>query len=203
MRIMVIGCGKVGSKFANTLYKEGHEIIIVDSDSKTFNSLENEFTGITISGTPTDPDVLSHAGIESVDALAAVTPDDNVNIMVSQLAKEIFNVPKVVARIYNPEREHVFHHFGLETICPTNLTSDMIRGLLFTKNEPKSIVLGNDTVVFRYETYQGQDPLSVTEIVAGFDEVIFGYLRNGHFNFIQEDLVLKNGDVLIFALIAE
>lgn len=203
MRIMVIGCGKVGSKFANTLYKEGHEIIILDTEMKAFRSLEPGFNGITVTGVPIDPDVLVHAGIETVDAIAAVTPDDNVNIMVCQLAKEMYKVPKVIARIYSPDREHVFHHFGLETICPTNLTAETIRSLLFTGMEPKSIVLGNDTVLFRYETFLGQETIAITEIIPARNETIFGYINEGHFSFATEDLMIKNGNIIVYALITE
>lgn len=127
MNIIVIGCGKVGSRLAQILADDGHDIVIVDSDRSSFKMLTPDFNGVTIVGVPIDQDVLKQAGIETADAFAAVTPDDNINIMACQVAKEIFKVPKVMARIYNPEREHVFHQFGLETICPTNMSVDVIR----------------------------------------------------------------------------
>ena len=126
MHIIVIGCGKVGSKLANVLSREGHDVVVVERETEQFRELDRNFSGVTITGVPIDQDILKHAGIETADALAAVTPDDNVNIMVCQIAKELFNVPKVIARIYNPAREHVFHEFGLETICPTNMTVEAI-----------------------------------------------------------------------------
>ena len=106
MQIIVIGCGKVGSKLAQVLSEEGHGVVVVDNENKAFKSLDSSFNGITVTGVPIDQDVLRQAGIETADAIAAVTPDDNVNIMVCQIAKEIFKVPCVLARIYNPAREN-------------------------------------------------------------------------------------------------
>lgn len=130
MHIIVIGCGKVGATFAAVLAEDGHDVVIVDNDSNAFKNLDPDFNGITLTGVPIDQDVLKQCGIRNADALAAVTPDDNVNIMVCQMAKEIFKVPKVVARIYNPAREYVFHQFGLQTLCPTNITVDVIKSML-------------------------------------------------------------------------
>jgi trk system potassium uptake protein TrkA len=130
MQVIVIGCGKVGSKFAQVLSEEGHDVVVVDNDRHLFKKLGPNFNGVTITGVPIDQDTLKQAGIETADALVAVTPDDNVNIMACQVAKEIFKVPRVIARIYNPEREHVFHQFGLETICPTSITVDIIHSMI-------------------------------------------------------------------------
>jgi len=127
MNIIIVGCGKVGSRFAQLLSNDGHDVVIVDNDKDAFKALSPDFNGITITGVPIDQDVLKQAGIENADAFAAVSPDDNINIMACQVAKEIFKVPRVIARIYNPEREYVFHQFGLDTICPTNLTVDVLR----------------------------------------------------------------------------
>jgi trk system potassium uptake protein TrkA len=133
MQILVIGCGKVGSKLANVLSREGHDVVVIENETDNFKELDRDFKGVTICGVPIDQDVLRSAGIETADAVAAVTPDDNVNIMVSQIAKEIFKVPKVIARIYNPAREHVFHEFGLETVCPTNMTVSSIHSKILLK----------------------------------------------------------------------
>jgi trk system potassium uptake protein TrkA len=133
VNILIIGCGKVGSNLAKTLFEEGHDIAIVDSDEESFKILKRGLNIITVVGVPFDQEILRQAGIENADALAAVTPDDNVNIMTCQVAKEIFKVPRVIARISDPEREHVFHDFGLDTICPTNIIVDIFRDKLLHK----------------------------------------------------------------------
>ncbi|MEG0570900.1 MAG: NAD-binding protein, partial [Oscillospiraceae bacterium] len=105
MNIMVVGCGKVGSRLALALCEDGHDVSVVDRYESSFELLGSAFSGFTTIGVPIDQDVLKRAGIEDCDAVAAVSSDDNVNIMVSQLAHEIFKVPTVLARIYDPKRE--------------------------------------------------------------------------------------------------
>lgn len=151
MNILVVGCGKVGSKLASQLSREGHDVSIVDKYESSFELLENDFQGYKTSGIPIDQDVLKRAGIESCDALAAVSSDDNVNIMVSQLAHEIFQVSTVLARIYDPKREDVFSHFGLHTVCPTNLTVAAVRSAIIEKDKPKLINIDSHTISFSTE----------------------------------------------------
>lgn len=151
MNILVIGCGKVGSQLATQLSQEGHDVSIIDRDEEALEMLGEEYEGFKTCGIPIDKDVLKRAGIENCDALAAVSQDDNVNIMVSQLAHEIFHVPSVLARIYDPKRENVFSHFGLHTVCPTNLTVAAIRSAITDKEKPKVINIGARTITFSTE----------------------------------------------------
>ncbi|MFZ2537560.1 MAG: TrkA family potassium uptake protein [Oscillospiraceae bacterium] len=148
MNIIIVGCGKVGARLASLLDHEGHDVSIVDRHEESFEMLDDTYGGFKTCGIPIDQDVLKRAGIERCDALAAVSLDDNVNIMVSQLAREIFNVPTVLARIYDPKREDVFSHFGLYTVCPTNLTVAAIRSALTEKDKPQTINVGSHTITF-------------------------------------------------------
>lgn len=126
MNVLIIGCGRVGSRLAMTLQRQGHTVSVVDSDADSFHKLDGQFHGYTTVGVPIDDQVLRSAGIESCDALAAVTPDDNTNIMVGQMAQRLYRVPRVVARIVDPSREDVFSQFSLPTVCPTNLSVEAI-----------------------------------------------------------------------------
>lgn len=150
MNILVVGCGKVGSRLASSLSREGHDVSVVDRKNESFELLSEDFDGITTAGVPIDQDVLKQAGIENCEALVAVSQDDNVNIMVSQLAREIFKIPNVLTRIYDPSREDVFSHFGLHTICPTNLTVDVVRSALFETDSIQTVHLGAHTVSFHW-----------------------------------------------------
>ena len=152
MNILVVGCGKVGSKLASVLSREGHDVSIVDREEENFDLLDDDFAGFKTRGVPIDQDVLRHAGIENCDALAAVSQDDNVNIMVSELAREIFHIPTVVARVYDPARENVFSEFGLQTICPTNLTVAAIRSAIVEKECQKSVNIQSHTITFSTQT---------------------------------------------------
>lgn len=104
----------------------GHAVSIVDRSPWAFDRLDDDFTGYTVEGIPIDGDVLKEAGIEGCDILVAVTNDDNINLMVGQMAKEIFGVPKVLARLYDPRRRDVYSQMGLHVVCPTSTTTDNI-----------------------------------------------------------------------------
>jgi trk system potassium uptake protein TrkA len=121
MFTIIKGCGRVGARLANLLADQGHEVVVLDVNSQAFWRLGPEFKGTTMVGNGIDVDVLRRAGIERADAFAATTQGDNRNIMASQIAKHIFNVPKVVTRIYDPIRQDTYAELGLETISPTVL----------------------------------------------------------------------------------
>jgi trk system potassium uptake protein TrkA len=119
MYVVIMGCGRVGARLAKLLINAGHEVAVLDTNPSAFDRLGSEFRGMTLVGDGTDTDVLERAGIERADAFAAVTQGDNRNIMASQIAKEIYKVPKVVTRIYDPIRQDTFRTLGLEAISPT------------------------------------------------------------------------------------
>jgi len=121
-----MGCGRVGSTLATQMDKAGHKVTVLDSNSDSFQRLESNFRGEKIQGNGIDEEVLRRAGIESADAFAVVTNGDNRNIMASQIAKEIFNVKKVVCRIYDPIRESTYRELGIETICPTLVGAQLL-----------------------------------------------------------------------------
>jgi len=125
MKIVILGCGRVGSTLATMLDQSGHEVSIIDYSSEAFQRLSPDFRGETIPGNGVDEEVLIRAGIKEADAFAAVTNGDNRNIMASQIAKEIFKVKKVMCRIYDPIREETFRELGMETICPTKVGAQM------------------------------------------------------------------------------
>ncbi len=130
MKVVILGCGRVGSRLALLMESDGQEVSIIDSDPGAFDRLPADFSGQTILGTGIDVDVLKSAGIEKTDVFAAVTNFDNTNIMACEVAKEIFSVPRVLARIYDPGRESFYHELGLETVCPTTLVANAAHNIL-------------------------------------------------------------------------
>jgi trk system potassium uptake protein TrkA len=133
MRVVIMGCGRVGSLLAAQLHREGHEVGIIDMSQKSFRRLPDDFRGLAVIGTGIDEDVLRAAGIEGADAFVAVTEGDNRNIMAAQVAREIFGVPEVVARIYDPGREAIYRELGLDTICPTTVVCSLIQDRLASR----------------------------------------------------------------------
>jgi trk system potassium uptake protein TrkA len=126
VKVVILGCGRVGARLAINLDQAGHEVTVVDTSNDAFQRLDTKFRGERVQGNGVDEEVLKRAGIESADAFAAVTNGDNRNIMASQIAKEIFHVKKVVCRIYDPLRQMTYNELGLETICPTIMGADMV-----------------------------------------------------------------------------
>lgn len=126
MKVVILGCGRVGAMLATQLDKAGHTVSIIDNNSDAFQRLDPEFQGERVTGSGVDEDVLRRAGIESADAFVAATNGDNRNIMASQIAKEIFHVQKVVCRIYDPIRQVTYSELGIETISPTITGANLI-----------------------------------------------------------------------------
>jgi trk system potassium uptake protein TrkA len=126
MRVVIMGCGRVGARVAGLLDHSGNAITVIDTDSRAFRRLPAGFGGDTVIGTGIDEDVLRKAGIEDADAFIAVTNGDNRNIMAAQVARLIFEVPMVVCRIYDPVREDTYRRLGLTTVCPTTTISAII-----------------------------------------------------------------------------
>lgn len=122
-----MGCGRVGARLASLLDAENHEVHVLDVDPYSFRRLPPDFRGQAIVGNGIDIDVLRRAGIERCDVFVACTQGDNRNVMAAQIAKHIFGVPKVVARIYDPIREQTYRELGLLTYCPTTVGAEMMK----------------------------------------------------------------------------
>jgi len=134
MKIIIMGCGRVGGRLAGLLEEAGHDVAVLDMDSYSFlRWLPADFKGKALVGDGTDEEVLMKAGIEEADAFVSVTQGDNRNVLAAQMAKHIFNVPKVVSRIYDPLREEMYHELGLETISPTKVSAQTLLDLIMDK----------------------------------------------------------------------
>jgi trk system potassium uptake protein TrkA len=126
MKVLIMGCGRVGALLADLLDKDGHEVTIVDLDAYSFRRLSPDFRGTALVGNGLDEDTLRKAGIEQATAFVAVTQGDNRNIMASQMARQLFNVPRVLCRIYDPLRRDLYAQLGLEAISPTSIFADIL-----------------------------------------------------------------------------
>jgi trk system potassium uptake protein len=122
MYIIIIGCGRLGSMLAEDLSDSGYNISIVDREAKNLATLGSGFNGLRIKGIEFDNDILLEAGIENADYIISATPDDNINITVALIAKKIFKVPRIIARINDPKKKRVYDGLGIETINPTELS---------------------------------------------------------------------------------
>jgi len=127
MKILIVGCGRAGARLAGILDADGHQVTILDTDSYAFRRLPAQFHGTALVGNGLDEDILRRAGIEGVDVFIAMTQGDNRNIMASQMARHIFNIPRAICRIYDPLRQEIFSTLGIETFSPTTIFTDILK----------------------------------------------------------------------------
>lgn len=137
---IVVGCGQLGASLANTLSDGGSSVLIIDSNPKSFSKLSASYGGITLVGDGTEMNLLADADIKRATAVVVVTNNDNINILIAQIAKEQFQTPYVIARLYDPERECVYQEFGIETICPAVLSAKEIDRILNIHQESEGSV---------------------------------------------------------------
>lgn len=199
MQIIVIGCGKVGSSLAKALVELGHDVVIIENDSSLMQ-LADDIDCIKITGVPIDRDVLKQAGIETADAVCAVTQNDNINIMAAQVAREVFGVEKIVTRVFNPASREIFDEFGLNTICSTDLTVQaFLRELADEGKEQQHRVYG---VQILYTTVPIEEKLigeDINDLSTDTGKLVFGLLRRGRLILARPGLKIVSGDEMVLA----
>jgi trk system potassium uptake protein TrkA len=130
MKIVIVGCGRVGASAAELWDQAGHDVIVLDVTNRSFERLPSTFGGNAVRGDGTDEDVLRRAGIEGADVFLALTEGDNRNVMAAQLAVEAFEVPRVIAKINDPVRAAAYAELGIATLCRTGLMVDAVNAHL-------------------------------------------------------------------------
>jgi trk system potassium uptake protein len=126
MKVIIVGCGRVGARVAADLDSHGEDVTVIDHNVRAFNRLPPSFGGQTVRGNGTDEDVLRSAGTEEADLLMSLTEGDNRNALSAQVAKHTFGVPRVIAKINDPLRGEAYRALGLETICRTVILGDAL-----------------------------------------------------------------------------
>ena len=126
MHVIVVGCGRVGSELSVALERAGHSVAIIDRDRSAFRRLPDRWTGRAVVGSGFDRDTLDQAGIKETAALAAVTSGDNSNILTARIARETFEIPNVVARIYDPRRALIYQRLGIPTVATVSWATDQV-----------------------------------------------------------------------------
>ena len=126
MKIVIVGCGRVGASVAEAYDRSGHEVLVLDSSTAAFDRLPSTFSGRALRGDGTDEDVLKRAGVEGADVFLALTEGDNRNVMAAQLAVEELGIEKVIAKINDPLRAKAYAELGIATLCRTGLMVDAV-----------------------------------------------------------------------------
>jgi trk system potassium uptake protein len=146
MRLLIIGCGRLGAGLGQSLATNGHNVTLVDKDPLAFEKLGGKFRGQRIVGVGFDRQALVSAGIERADGLAAVTASDEANVVAARIARDIFRVPRVVARLYDVRQAEIYKRLGLQTIAPTNWGIQRISDLLLYSPLETTAAIGSGDV---------------------------------------------------------
>ena len=199
MNVIVVGCGRVGSQLATLLSVDGHNVTVIDKDSGSFRRLGTTFNGVTIRGLGFDEEILEEAGIRECDAFAAVTDLDNTNLMAAEVARKIFEVPHVVARLYNPQRERTYQQLDLDYVCGTTLVAESLLDKIQSGHGHHIDTFGDvEIVVFKLAA------TAVGKTVAEIDipgQIMVAIIARGKRTFIPTpDTKLQSGDVLRVAM---
>ncbi len=144
MYIVIVGCGRVGAELARILSFDGNDVVIIDPKASAFSRLGEAFNGISIEGSGISTKVLQDANISKADIFCALTNSDNINIMASQVARGIFHVPRVIARVYDPRKAEIYKTLGLDVLSETTLFASMIRDKIFDQSLSSYILETNE-----------------------------------------------------------
>jgi len=197
MHVVIGGYGRVGRYLASMLEARGHTVAVIDRNEKAFAGAGSDIRGRRISGEVFDRDTLVKAGIERADAYAAVTSGDNSNIVSARIARERFDVPCVVARIYDPRRALIYERFGIPTISSVNWSSGM---LLATILEPAvktvNVVGGGEVLVIAADASTHLSGKRITEVDYPGKFHIVALVRDGIAMLPEPRTELAKGDSL-------
>jgi len=201
--VIIVGCGRVGSELAKLLSSEGHNVVVIDRMSESFDRLGSAFNGLTLTGNGFNLGLLKQAGIEKADAFCAVTNGDNTNLICAQVAKKIFKVPKVFARVYDPQRAHIFAALGLDIISGTVLFAAMLRDKVIESRFSSYLIESKDLGVIEIEVKTSLAGKSVQDINLPGEFLVVAIRRMDGVILPEPTSVLKSKDILMAAVKVE
>ncbi len=201
MNIIIVGCGRVGSQLAVLFSERKDDVAIIDVNAESFSRLSRNYEGRTIVGVGFDEDVLIEAGVEECDVLVAATNIDNTNLMISEVGRNLFGVPHVLARLYNPNRENAYLQLGLDFVCGTVLVAEE----MYSK-----VVAGHGSHIDTFGDYEilhfsldlsskGKDSIKVSDLERDHEIRIIAFERKEtkQSSIPSDDSVLNAGDIVL------
>ncbi|MDD4939264.1 MAG: TrkA family potassium uptake protein [Candidatus Omnitrophica bacterium] len=203
MYVIIVGCGRVGSELAKLLSAEGHNVVIIDKNPASFERLGGAFNGITVIGNGFSLNLLRQAGIEKADAFCAVTNGDNTNLVSAQAAKKIFNVPKVIARVYDPQRAHIYKALGLDIISGTILFAAMLRDKIIESRFSSYLIETKDLGVLEIEVKGDLAGKAIKDINIPGEFLVVAIRRPREIILPQSETLVKEKDILMGAVKVE
>lgn len=203
MKVIVMGCGRVGEQLALLMTAEGHEVVVIDYSQEALNRLGPSFPGKLIKGVGFDRDILLSAGIESADAFAATSSSDNANILAARIARNIYHVPRVVARLYDPRRAEIYQRLGLRTISSTTWGAGRIHELLvYTEMDSVLSFGGGEVNLVAFEVPVHWQGRTVKQVTIFGEITVVSVVRAGKAFLPMMGTELQPDDILYLAVAA-
>jgi trk system potassium uptake protein TrkA len=203
MNVIIMGSGRVGGQLGQLLTKEGHQITVIDVNPQALESLGPDYKGRKVAGVGFDQEVLIEAGIETADAFVAASSSDNANVIAARVARDHFQVPRVVARLYDPHQAEIYQRLGLATISPTTRGAQRIHEFLTLSDLDPVLTYGSGEVTLL--TFEAPDHL-VGKMVKNLTEIgeiqVIAITRGGQAFIPQAGTDLKSGDYLHLSVLA-
>ena len=201
MNIIVVGSGRVGSQLAMLFSQGENNVVVVDTNTERFNNLGSSFEGSTLVGVGFDEDVLIEAGVAEADVLCAVTDQDSSNLMIAEVGRKLFEVPYVLARLYNPDRSNAYLQLGLDFVCGTTLVAEEMYSKVMAARGKFVEAIGHyDIMRFALDlsSYEG-DSINVSELERDHEVRIVAFERksDNYSSIPTRDSVLYEGDTVI------
>lgn len=204
MRVIIMGCGRVGEQLARLMSNEGHDVAVIDYSAEALARLGPDFKGRRVRGVGFDRDVLLRAGIESADGFAATSSSDNVNAVAARIARSLFHVPRVVARLFDPERAEVYKRLGLATISSTTWGAERIRELLTHADLDAVRSFGAGEVqLLEIEVPSALVGRSVRDLTVPGEVNVIAVTRDGRALLPMMGTAFRQGDMVHLAVLAD
>ncbi len=201
MHVVVVGCGRVGSELAIAAERGGHSVAVIDKDRNALQRLPAGFRGRAVLGFGFDRNHLEQAGVREAGALAAVTSGDNSNVLTARIARETFEIPNVVARIYDPRRAVIYQRLGIATVATVAWTTDQVMRRLFPEETASEWTDATGTVTLVERSLpDGWAGRRVGELDDGARFRVIALTRGGSARLCAPDMVAQEGDVIHVAV---
>jgi trk system potassium uptake protein TrkA len=197
LKVIVIGCGRVGAELAYRLTQRGHKVTVVDMKSEAFHNLPVDFRGRIVEGEALNKEVMERAGIAEADALAAVTSNDPLNAAIAHVARTFYNVPSVVVRNFDSRWRSMHETFGLQVVSSSSWGAQRIEEFLYQQETRTIYSAGNGEVeIYEFAIRESWHGHPLQEILPEHDCVLVALTRGGRALIPEKHFILESGDVI-------
>lgn len=203
MKVIIMGCGRVGSQVSQLLVKQGHQVTVIDHDANALARLGPEFKGKLVRGLGFDKNVLLEAGVETAEGFVAASSSDNANIVAARIARNIFRVPRVVARLYDPVRAEVYQRLGLTTISSTSWGAErIVEVVTHTDLDVLPVFRDGNATMVRVEAPARLNGFRVAQMNIPGELAVTAITRNDHTFIPVSGTEFHEGDVIYLTVIS-